>query len=591
MRTTSGRCTFTGIGLLAALSFASGFTAAAELDRSPSDLALTPDGRWAVTANTTSGTVSLVDLAEARVAAEIAVGERPLAVAVSHDGTQAVVTNWLSDSLTLLRVDPPNLEPVVTLSVGDEPRGVAFSADGKHVYVVLSGENAVVTMDLEQRKQVARAAVGQEPWHLALTRDGRRLAVGNSLSRTVTVLDAATLRPAHTVRLHGRNVRHLAVSDDGTWAYVPFIAERGRSTTEQHIDRGWVIGNRIGRVPLGEAGPREAIAMDTRGQAVADLDGIAVSPDGKRIAVTAGGTHEVILLRTPLPFVAYGGPDDHIDPELLNDAHRFRRVPVGGRPLGVSFTPDGDQLVVANYLANAVQVVDFDSAKITKTIPLGGPEMPSLARRGESIFYDARRSFNQWYSCHSCHTDGHTNGGLFDTFGDGRYENPKKVLSLRGVMQTAPWTWHGVKTNLRDSLRQSFETTMRGPEPTDEELGALAAYLQTLDFVPPPAIDRDLAARGQTLFQEKQCDTCHLPPHFTNSEIYEVGLESQEDEYQGFNPPSLRGVGRRAPYLHDGRARTLEEVLKVHHRPSQLSGHSDLTDQELAELIEYLRSL
>jgi len=41
-------------------------------------------------------------------------------------------------------------------------------------------------------------------------------------------------------------------------------------------------------------------------------------------------------------------------------------------------------------------------------------------------------------ACHSCHTDGHTNGGLFDTLNDGRYENLKKVLSLRGVTRTGP---------------------------------------------------------------------------------------------------------------------------------------------------------
>ena len=68
-------------------------------------------------------------------------------------------------------------------------------------------------------------------------------------------------------------------------------------------------------------------------------------------------------------------------------------------------------------------------------------------------------------------------------------------------------------------------------------------------------------------------------------------MESPDDEYKGFNPPSLRGVARRAPFLHDGRARTLQDVLKVHHRPSLINGENDLTDTELANLIEYLKSL
>jgi cytochrome c peroxidase len=225
-----------------------------------------------------------------------------------------------------------------------------------------------------------------------------------------------------------------------------------------------------------------------------------------------------------------------------------------------------------------------------KTTPLGGPDEPSLVRRGEAVFYDARRSFGQWYSCHSCHTDGHTNGGLFDTLNDGRYENLKKTPSLRGVTRTGPWTWHGWQTDLRASVRKSFETTMRGPAPSEQDVDALMAYLKTLDFVPPQPANADAAGRGKKLFQAKRCNDCHAPPNFTTAEVYEVGLKSPDDQPQGFNPPSLRGVARRGPFLHDGRARTLQDVLKVHHRPSLINGESDLDDTELADLIEYLKS-
>lgn len=568
-----------------------GSVMAATPNRSPSDLALTPDGHWVVTANTTSDTASLVDLVRGKVSAEVSVGRKPLSVAVSPDGTRAVVTNWLSDSISVIGINPPKLETIATIAVGNEPRGVTFSSDGKAAYVVLSGEDSVVAVDLQQKNTIARTTVGREPWHLVLTPDGERLAVGNTRSRTASILNAVTLDLIYTVKLRGRNLRHIAVSPDGAWAYLPFVAERGRATTEQFIDRGWVIGNRLSRVPLTENGPREAIAMDTRGKAVGDLDGLAVGPDGRTFAVTASGTHELILMRWPLPFVAYGGPDDHIDPELLNDAHRFRRVPLGGRPLGVAFTPDGRQVVVTNYLSNTVQVVEFESAKVTATIHLGESDVPTLARRGEAIFYDAGRSFNQWYSCHSCHTDGHTNGGLFDTLNDGRYENLKKVLSLRGVTRTGPWTWHGWQNNFRASLQKSFESTMHGPAPSDEDLDALAAFLETLDFVPPLPVNAEAARRGEQLFRARRCNECHKPPNFTSDEVYEVGLESPDDEYKGFNPPSLRGVARRAPFLHDGRAHTLQDVMKVHHRPSRINGESDLNDTELADLIEYLKSL
>ena len=103
--------------------------------------------------------------------------------------------------------------------------------------------------------------------------------------------------------------------------------------------------------------------------------------------------------------------------------------------------------------------------------------------------------------------------------------------------------------------------------------------------------DPDAAKRGEAVFRAKACDTCHVPPLYADKEVTLTGLESKDDAFKGFNPPSLHGVGRRAPYLHDSRAKTLEEVLEKHHRPSQLTGKEDLTAEELRDLAAFLRSL
>ncbi len=162
---------------------------------------------------------------------------------------------------------------------------------------------------------------------------------------------------------------------------------------------------------------------------------------------------------------------------------------LGGRPTELAFAPDGKTLYVANYLADAVQVVDADSAKLVRTIRLGGPKTPSLARRGEILFHDAERSFNQWYSCNTCHSDGHTNGLDFDTLNDGRQDlstfhrrSRKKVPTLRRVTQTRPWTWHGWQTDLDDAMVESFTKSMQGPRPSKEDVKAIVAYLDTLDY-------------------------------------------------------------------------------------------------------------
>ena len=561
-------------------------------DRSPTDVALTPDGNWAVTANNTSDSASLVDLAKSAVVKEVPVGKRPFCVAVSPDGKRAAITNWLSNTVTILKVEPPSLSIISTVDVGEEPRGVVFAPDCSRVFVALSGDNTVISIDAKSITLGPRLEVGVEPWHLAISKDGKKLAVGNVRSQDVSVIDVPSWKVDHTVKVRGHNLRHIAISADGEWAYLPNIAERGRPTTKDDIDRGWVIGSRLTRVPIQEDGPREAIAMDTRGKAVGDLDGLALTADAKSIAITAGGTHELLLLRQPLPFVSFGGPEDHIDPEVRDDPKRFRRVPLGGRPLGARITPDGKSVVVANYLQNEVQVVDFDLGTVTKTIPLGGDAEKSLSRKGEAIFYDADRSFNHWYSCNSCHTDGHTNGSNFDTLNDGSYETPKKTLSLRGVAHTAPYTWHGWQPDLKKLVHESMTKSMQGPEPTEADMDALIAFLNTIDFRPRrKPMDPAAVMRGEAVFNSRKCGDCHAPPNYTAASNFSVGLESSTDVYKGFNPPSLRGVGSRSPFLHDGRTFLLSDVLTKHHRPSQLNGMQDFSQQELKDIMAFLKSL
>jgi cytochrome c peroxidase len=219
--------------------------------------------------------------------------------------------------------------------------------------------------------------------------------------------------------------------------------------------------------------------------------------------------------------------------------------------------------------------------------------MPPLQphQRGELLFFDARLSFESWYSCHSCHTDGHTNGRLNDNFTDGSFGTPKRVLSLLGVKDTGPWAWNGRMKDLESQIRTSLKSTMQGPEPDPGQVSDLAAFLHTL--APPPSVplargtlEPEAIKRGQRILNRQKCAVCHTPPTYTSAKTYDVGLR---DEAGGthFNPPSLRGLSQGGPYFHDNRAQTLEEVFSRHGH--QLAGR--LTPQEMSDLLRFLESL
>lgn len=578
-----------------------------EPHRSPIALALTADGSRLLTANQTSGSVSLVDPIAGKVLHEIATGDKPAGVAFAPGGRRGAVTHWYGYDVAILGIEGDRLSVVGRVPVGPEPRGIAIAPDGKSAYVAVGVANEIVRVDLEKQEVAARLRVGREPRGLALTPDGKKLVVGNSREGTLAVVDIEGWKVLSSTEIQGMNLRQVVVSKDGTTGYVANMRNRGFATTTQNIDIGWVLGQRVTRLKLDGSKPFETLTLDPQGKAFADVHGIALNADETLLAVASGGTHEVALFRTdlsPLPWRERSSRD-LIDEDLARDAKRFRRFNVGGRPTDLAFAPDGKRLYIANYLSDAVQVLDPEQGEVIATIALGGPSEPGPERRGEHLFHEAARSFNQWYSCNTCHPDGHTGGENYDTMNDGWHdfsalhkESKKKVPSLRRVDKTGPWTWHGWQESLEAATIESFTKSMQGPKPRAEDVQDLVAFLKTLDYPANPnrAPDGGLtpaAERGREVFRSSKaaCSSCHGGPEFTDGEIHSVGLEEPRDIYKGYNPPSLRGLYDKDPYLHDGRAKDLRAVLTGAHNPEEVTGLGSLTDQELNDLIEFLKAL
>src|SRR5271168_1409455 len=210
----------------------------------------------------------------------------------------------------------------------------------------------------------------------------------------MSLIDVKNWTLKSTIPIDGDNLRQVTVSADGKTGYIANMRNRRFPTTRNNIDLGWVLGQRLTRVPLDGSVSYAALSLDTQGKAVSDAHGVAVSRDEKYIAISCGGTHEVMIFQTDLKRLPWrsNGSRDLIAPELLKKDGRHRRVDLGGRPTELAFAPDAKALYVANYLADAVQVIDAESAQLLRTIPLGGPQKLSLARRGEVLFHEAARS-------------------------------------------------------------------------------------------------------------------------------------------------------------------------------------------------------
>jgi cytochrome c peroxidase len=566
--------------------------------RSPIDLAVVPGGRFALTANHTSDSVSLVDLEQGRVVVEARCGRKPAAVACSRDGKRFAVSELWSGTVSFFEMQATTLKPVGHARVGPFPRGLAFAADGGTLYVAVAGNDEVVQLDCDSKRITHRWPAPREPRQVILSEDGRWLAAASSRSGDVRCWDIANRQLLWERKIEdGFNLRGLAFTPDGQAIVCAHSVRREFPVSKANIAEGWVIDSRLSRFSIraDRMPPLGQLALDVKGQAVGDPYGAAFSADGHWLAVTGSGTHELLLLDNGAIPWSSGDPGDVLDSRLAS-AGMFRRLSLGGRPLALAFLGTAEQAAVVNYLSDAVQIVDVRAGKLLRTICLGAPADWTMARKGEALYYDAGRSHHQWFSCNTCHVDGHTCGLNFDTLNDDSYGNPKLTPSLRNASRTGPWTWHGWQKDLGAAVTKSLTQTMFGPEPTPDETAALLTFLETLDHPPNPNLRPNgemsaRAAQGRTLFHGKaRCARCHHGDDYTSESNYDVQIEPDGSPYRLWNPPSLRGLFDRGPFLHDGRAKTLDDVLQKFHGPEKL-GAQPLTAEERQALIEFLKSL
>jgi cytochrome c peroxidase len=99
------------------------------------------------------------------------------------------------------------------------------------------------------------------------------------------------------------------------------------------------------------------------------------------------------------------------------------------------------------------------------------------------------------------------------------------------------------------------------------------------------------AKRGRKLFEKAGCAHCHPDPLYTDLKKYNVGLGLDRHQDTAFDTPTLVETWRTAPYLYDGRAATAKDLLTTFNKSDSHGRTSQLSEKELADLIEYMLSL
>jgi len=560
--------------------------------RRPVAAVLLPEGNLLAVANQRSGTLSQVDLRAGEVRQELKVGKHLSALALVPGRNELLATDEASHELVLLNFKAGSLSVRSRLPVNRCPVSVAVSDDGRFAVVGCQWSRCVQIVEFrpQQADSTADLAVGETiplpfaPRPLRLLPGGEKVLVADAFAGQLAVIDIPAGRLQNVQQITGHNIAGLYLSDDRKAVFVShqILAER-LPTTRENIAAGRLMRNMVRRIPLAllENGNisldenSQLISLGTRGHGAGDPSGLLVA-EGNRLAVTLAGTQELALIHAALS----QSPDE-------------TRIRVGHRPTFVLGDSAGEMLIVGNTLDDSLSVIDPRKSTIVHTISLG-PQPEWLPQdRGERLFYDARLSRDGWLSCHSCHSYGHTNGLLADTNGDGTFGTPKRTLTLLGTRLTYRWAWNGKIANLHEQVEKSQLETMHGERRPFADIIDLTSFLHTLPPPPPvapdPVDDKDAQrlVRGRDLFGRLGCVECHIPPLvYSSHESYNVGLVDERGLNQ-FNPPSLRGVSQQIRYFHDNSAESLPDVFREFGHP----GGTVLTDEELADLVRFLRSL
>lgn len=565
---------------------------------------ISPNGKYLAVANTDSGSVSIIDLTVKKKLVEIPVGLQPEGTCWNSDGSKVYVTVYGERAVKV--IDPAAFKVLKSIRVEVEPYGIVSNPQSKKIFVSHDYPGSVSEIDVDSETVTKVIKVGPSCRGLAVSADDKLVYATEFFSGKLHSIDVASGKVIDSwTGIETDNLsRNVVVHSQFQRAYLAHL----RSRTSVFNARG-SIEPELSIVELTPAKPDEkrrlGIALDT-------FNGVYVMANPWESAISPDGS---------MLYVVYAGSNDASAIRLLADYPYFKRTTlpnsVGKHPRAVRVSPDGQEVYIYNTLDFAVGIYSPELKKKT-TITVCDPPKTAEWRRGKELFVSSLQPLGgtKWISCSTCHPDGLTDGRVWQN-----PEGPRRTPHLFGLAHTHPLHWSSDRDEVQDfeytirgKLMQGrglYSGSMKGNELEEvmagksKDLDAMALYTNSFGFslsphIPAPGKLSPEAERGKALFlnQDTKCASCHSGPYYTDSslikpfKLHDVGTGGGENEKlgPGYDTPTLLGVYRMGPYLHDGRAKTLDEVLTKN--PGDKHGKtSHLSKKERDDLVAFLKSL
>ncbi|MBO6101870.1 MAG: hypothetical protein J6P03_01290 [Opitutales bacterium] len=503
----------------------------------------------------------------------------------------------------------PKLETAAVWDAGHFPNAPVCTKDAKFVYFANQFTNIIRKIDASSGKELARGRAVHEPVAMALSPDEKSLVILNHLPEpkgglyeeniacAVTILDADTLQTAAKIELPNGaiNCKGLDISKDGKLAFVSYVLARFNVPTTQ-LERGWVNTNAVAVIDLQNKKRLASFLLDENTLGAANPWGVKISPDQKTLAVATAGTHEVHLINLPALSKKLRLPRDAKTPPVEDDLNflsgiRERVALEGLGPRNIFWL--GHNLYAAQYYSDNLEKIDSDMDNETEIVNIGGNPQMTDARKGDLFFNDARMCFQQWLSCATCHPATRSDNLNWDLVNDGIC-NPKQSKSMLYAHFTPPTMITGVRKDAETCVRAGL-VYIQFVERSEEDAKCVDAIMKRLKPVPstyaPKGKLSENAEYGAAIFESAGCAKCHSGKYFTDMKLHDMGTAVGPDAGKKFDTPALIEVWRSAPYLYDGRAKTIFDMLKNFNQNGRHGDTKNLSDADLRALEEYVLSL